>query len=118
MRHSLLVFGYVAATTCAIVLIKLGAARTALSVSSGVVSGQLDGRTAAGVVLYALSFVLWMVLLSTKPVVYIVPLTTALVHLSIFGAAVLILQERVTSLQLTGIVLVVAGAALVGFKSA
>ena len=53
---------------------------------------------------------------SARPVVYIVPLTTALVHVSIIGAAVFFLNERISWLQLTGVVLVMASAALIATK--
>jgi small multidrug resistance pump len=117
MRYYALVFGYLVCTTLAIVLFKQGAARSTMTVASGSLSGHLDSRAVAGVVLYLVSFVLWLVVLSARPASYIVPLTTALVHVSIIGAAVLFLHERVSGLQLTGVAMVIAGAVLIAIKA-
>jgi drug/metabolite transporter (DMT)-like permease len=116
MRYYALVLTYVVVTTLAIVLFKQGAARSSFSWAGGLFAGQVDGRAMAGVVLYVLSFALWLLVLSARPVVYIVPLTTALVHVSILGAAVFFLNERVSTLQLIGVGLVMSGAALIATK--
>jgi drug/metabolite transporter (DMT)-like permease len=117
MRYYALVLGYLVVTTLAIILFKQGAARSTLSVASGSFSGQIDVRAVAGVTLYLVSFALWLIVLSARPASYIVPLTTALVHVSIIGAAVLFLHERVSGLQLTGVALVIAGAVLIAIKA-
>ena len=116
MRYYALVFGYLVCTTLAIMLFKQGAGRSTLTITSGTFAGQLDWRSVAGVMLYGVSFALWLVVLSARPASYIVPLTTALVHVSIIGGAVLFLNERVSGLQLTGVALVIAGAVLIAIK--
>jgi drug/metabolite transporter (DMT)-like permease len=116
MRYHALVLSYVVVTTLAMILFKQGAARSTFSLTGGLFSGQIDGRAVAGVVLYVLSFALWLLVLSARPVTYIVPLTTGLVHVSILGAAFFFLKEGVSSMQLVGAGLVVAGAALIAMK--
>ncbi|ATC64710.1 hypothetical protein CMV30_12485 [Nibricoccus aquaticus] len=118
MRYYALLTAYIVTTTSAIVLFKQGAGRSSWSFSNGLFSGGIDGRVLAGIFLYGISFALWLLLLTGRPVVYIVPLTTALVHVAIVGASVAFLHERVTALQLVGIGLVVAGAALISIKPA
>ena len=117
MRYYALVFGYLVVTTLALILFKQGAARSTLSIAWGSFSGQIDARAIAGVALYLVSFTLWLLVLSARPASYIVPLTTALVHVSIIGSAVLFLHERVSGLQLTGVALVIVGAVLIAIKA-
>jgi drug/metabolite transporter (DMT)-like permease len=117
MRYYALVFGYLVCTTLAIVLFKQGAARSTLTLTSGSFGGHVDIRALIGVGVYVLSFTLWLLLLSSRPVAYIVPLTTALVHLSVLGAAVVFLHERVSWIQLTGVAFVIAGAVLISIKA-
>jgi uncharacterized membrane protein len=116
MRYHALVLTYVALTTLAIILFKQGAARSTFSLTGGLFAGQVDGRALAGVAVYVLSFALWLLVLSARPVTYIVPLTTGLVHLSILGAAFFFLNERVSAVQLVGVGLVMIGAALIAMK--
>jgi drug/metabolite transporter (DMT)-like permease len=118
MRYYALLTAYIVTTTSAIVLFKLGAGKSSLNLSNGVFSGAIEGRALAGIFLYGISFALWLLLLTGRPVVYIVPLTTALVHIAIVVASLTFLQERVTSLQVAGIGLVITGAAMISIKSA
>ncbi len=117
MRYYALVSGYLVATTLAIVLFKQGAAKSTWSIAGGSFSGHIDGRAIVGVAVYLVSFALWLAVLSARPVAYIVPLATALVHVSIILSAVFFLHERVSWTQLAGVGLVIVGAALIAIKS-
>ncbi len=118
MRYFFLLAGYLISTTLAIALFKLGAGRSTFAWSGGELRTQIDGRVIAGVALYFVSFSLWLVLLAGRPLVYIVPLATALVHLAVFAVAIWILDERAQPLQLVGAGLVVIGAALITLTGA
>ena len=74
-------------------------------------------RVLLGVGLYAVSFSLWLALLAAKPVVHIVPLTTGLVHVLLVAAGVTILHEKISTVQLCGVGLIIAGAVLVSLKT-
>jgi drug/metabolite transporter (DMT)-like permease len=117
MRYALLVCAYVVTTSASLLLYKQGAARSSLSFAGGTFSGQVDWRAAVGVMLYFISFLFWGVVLAARPVMFIVPLATALVHLSILAGAFVFLHERVSGLQLVGIALVLVGVLLMVAKT-
>lgn len=69
-----------------------------------------------GIFLYGLSFLVYMYLLSKYDLGYIIPLTTALVYILIFGASYFIFNEVFTAIKIAGIVLIVMGLVLLNLK--
>ncbi len=106
----LILFFYVAATSLALIFVKLGT-------SSGLPVKMVDSKlqfsfnpfAISGIVLYGISFVLYMYLLSKYDLGYIIPLTAALIYGIIFIASYLIFHEVFTATKITGILLIVAG---------
>jgi multidrug transporter EmrE-like cation transporter len=109
MAHALLLL-YSLVTSLGLVFIKLGT-------EDGMPVKFLDGKlhfnlnfyAISGVLLYGLSFVLYMYLISKNDLGYIIPLTTALVYILIFVASYFIFHEVFTLTKIVGIVLIVAG---------
>jgi drug/metabolite transporter (DMT)-like permease len=108
---------YVLATSGALVLIKLGSKTGApVSLSSGKLAFNLNLVILAGGLLYGISFLLYMFLISKNDLGYIVPLTTAFVYILIFLASFLIFKESFTALKIFAIALIVGGVILLNLK--
>lgn len=110
---------YVLTTSGALVSLKLGSKDGALA---QIVDGRLDLNftplTILGVILYGLSFLIYMYLISKYDLGYIIPLTTALVYILIFFASFVIFKEAFTLIKIAGIVLIVIGLILLNIKGA
>jgi drug/metabolite transporter (DMT)-like permease len=108
---------YILTTSAALVVLKLGA-------KSGAPVQFLDGKlhfnitpyTILGVLLYGVSFLLYIYLISRYDLGYIIPLTTAFVYVLIFFASFAIFNEVFTVTKVIGIVLIVAGLAFLNLK--
>lgn len=108
---------YTLITAGALVVLKLGS-------KDGPVAQFVDGRldlnltilSVTGVILYGISFLLYMYLISKYELGYIIPLTTALVYVLVFFASYTIFKESFTLLKIAGITLIVVGVLLLNLK--
>ena len=113
----LLISLYVLATSSALVVLKLGA-------KSGLPVNYTDSKlhfnitpyTIAGILLYGLSFLIYIYLVSKYDLGYIIPLTTALVYILIFTASFFIFKESFTAIKIVGILLIIGGLVLLNIK--
>lgn len=71
----------------------------------------------AGMLLYGLSFLIYIYLVSKFDLGYIIPLTTAMVYIVVFISSAMFLKEAYTPLKIAGICLIVTGVLLINFKS-
>lgn len=109
---------YILATSLALVLLKLGTKNGApLQIVEGKPQLEITALSIMGILLYGFSFMLYMYLISKYDLGYIIPLTTALVYVLIFTASYFIFHETFTALKVAGIVLIVAGLALLNFRT-
>jgi drug/metabolite transporter (DMT)-like permease len=72
----------------------------------------------SGILLYGISFILYLYLISKFQLGYIIPLTSAFVYIFIFVASFLIFNEAFTITKIIGICLIVAGLTFLNLKSA
>lgn len=106
----LILFFYVAATSLGLIFLKLGTKGGApLAFVDGKPHFNLTLFSTSGILLYGLSFLLYMYLISKNELGYIIPLTTALVYAVIFVASYFVFHEVFTLVKILGIVLIVAG---------
>lgn len=112
-----IIFFYVLATSLALVVLKLGS-------KSGAPAQFIDGKlhfnitlySILGIILYGISFLLYIYLISKYDLGYIIPLTTALVYILIFIASFFIFNEAFTLLKVAGIFLIVIGLVFLNIK--
>ena len=108
---------YVLATSAALIVLKLSSKVAApVQFLEGKPQFHINGGTIAGVILYGISFLLYMYLISSFDLGYIIPLTTALVYIIIFTASFVIFNEAFTAFKVGGIALIVAGLILLNLK--
>lgn len=101
---------FVLITSSALVVLKLGTKSGApVYFADGKMQFNINPVVISGVVLYGISFMLYVYLLSKYELGYIIPLTTAFVYLIIFAASYFIFDEVFTLLKVLGIALILGG---------
>lgn len=114
----LIIGAYVVATAGGLVLLKLGTNNTGLfSLVDGKMIFNLNLLTVIGVLLYGISFIIYITLISRFSLGYIVPLTTALVYVLVFLASFLVFKESFTLLKIIAIVFIIGGVILLNVES-
>lgn len=110
---------YILTTSSALIALKWGTKASALIHQSAEHKLQLNLNpyAIAGIILYGASFLIYTYLISKYDLGYIIPLTTALVYVVIFGASFFIFNESFTPLKILAISLIVIGASLLNVKS-
>jgi len=114
---NLILILYALTSTAGLVLLKLGSVNSApVSFVDGKVHFNLGLYVIAGVVLYALSFVVYTYLISKNDLGYIIPVSTALVYVGIFLASFFIFKETFTAMKIVGIFLILGGVILLNIN--
>ncbi len=108
---------YVLSTSVALVVLKLGSKLGApVELVSGKLNFNITPYTISGILLYGVSFLLYMYLISKYELGYIIPLATAMVYMVIFTASFFIFNEKFTAMKVAGIILIVIGLGILNFK--
>lgn len=108
---------YVLTTSAGLITLKLGSdAGAFVEFVAGKIIFNFTLMNIIGVILYGLSFVLYLYLIAKNDLGYIIPLTTALVYIIIFIASYVIFKETFTILKIVGISLIVVGLIILNLK--
>lgn len=107
---------YLLASVSGMMLFKLGTDVTNFSLSNGVLGFYMPWYSILGMVLYVVSFILWMFLLNSNNVSYIYPIAVGLSQILVLLGAMFILKEDIQPLQWIGIIIVIVGIALINYK--
>ena len=95
---------FVIVTSSALILLKMGTKNGALiSIKNKRPRLHITKQSFFGILLYGISFLLYMYLIAQNDLGYIIPLTTALVYLILFPASYYLFREKFTRLKLLGI---------------
>ncbi|MCL1848516.1 MAG: hypothetical protein FWF83_02435 [Clostridiales bacterium] len=70
-----------------------------------------------GILLYGVSFILYLAILPKFDLSYIFPLCTGIVYVLIVVFSRLVLKEAISAVQMAGIVLVLVGIVIMNFKA-
>ena len=108
---------YAVVSVTGLTLVKLGSS-TPLSVSfqqSGFSFG-VGWVTLLGLILYILSFLIYMTLIAKNNLTYITPVSSAVVYILTMVVSLCIFKEQVTSIQWIGWCLILVGVVLMNVK--
>lgn len=97
-------------------LVKMGANTTSFGSTNGLMDIKVHYLTIVGLSLYIISFIMWMVLLNYFDLSYISPIIMGLSQVLIIISAVLILGEKVSTMQAIGIATIIAGVVMINIK--
>lgn len=108
---------YVLITSSALIALKWGTkAGSPLRYVDDKLHLDLNYSIVGGTLLYGLSFLIYVYLLSKYDLGYIIPVTAALVYTVIFTASYFIFHETFTAMKITGIALIVGGLVLLNLN--
>jgi len=103
---------YLLFTIGGLLLMKAGAGSASVQLDKTLLQLSLNVSLAAGLFCYAVSFLLWIVLLRKFDITYIVPLTTGISYVAVVVGGVWLFGERVSLLQGSGIAIILLGIVL------
>lgn len=96
MNLIIIIIFYLICSTAGLMLLKISVAGATFQSVSSYVKLLLNYQFVVGFLLYALSFISWLVVLSRKDLSYIYPIIIGLSYLFIMLSAILILKENFT----------------------
>lgn len=100
---------YVLFSSLGMVLIKKGGTKSLISLTSKKIEISLTWIVILGLLMYLVSFVLWIAILQLFPLTYISPIAYGLVFISIAIFSYYILGIKLTKGQLIGAIFIIAG---------
>lgn len=104
---------YVLVASAGLVFVKLGTSSSLpIRIEASKLHFNLNAYVVTGILMYGISFILYIYLLSKNDLGYIIPITTALVYTIIFVASYFIFHEVFTIAKIAGIGLILAGVIL------
>lgn len=97
-------------TSLALIVLKLGTKDSPpFEMINGKAHFNIDPLVVVGIILYGISFLTYMYLISKYELGYIIPLLTAFVYIVIFFASYFIFHEVFTVMKIAGVSLIVLG---------
>lgn len=118
MLNYIIIAVYLVLSLAGVFLFKIGCQKDFLvSVSTGVFSLHISLMSLLGLLCYAISFLLYMFLVSRLDMTYLVPITTGITYILTFVLSVMILKETVTVNKIIGSVLILVGVIVINMKS-
>lgn len=111
--NTILILAYILSTSLGLILLKLGTSTgLPISIVENSFKFNLNIYSVIGILLYGLSFFLYIYLISKFDLGFIIPVTIALVYIIIFVASFIIFKEAFTALKIVGICLIFGGVIL------
>lgn len=113
----LLVVIYLCCSVGGLTLVKLGTEHNAFLLNSGFFNLSLSYTTLIGLILYVVSFVMWIGIVQRFDLSYIQPITTGLSYILIIAASIFILKENIATMQWIGMILILIGVVFMNIKA-
>ena len=109
MKYLLLLL-YVISGAFGMVLVKLGGAESQFSFSKGKLSIETGYFFLIGLILYVISFIVWMIILQKFELTFISPLAYGLLFIALALVSWIFLGETLDLYKIIGIILIISGA--------
>jgi drug/metabolite transporter (DMT)-like permease len=103
---------YLVFTVSGLIFMKLGAGGTNIHYEKFNLSISMNIYIVLGLILYLLSFLMWIVLLKKYDLSYIVPITTSISYIVVVISGVLIFNEKISFLNGIAIFIILVGVVL------
>lgn len=118
-RNNMIIFLfllYVCLSAGGLILFKLGSKNAAFHFQSTHFTISLSWIMLLGVVFYALSFILWLLIVSALDLSFAMPLSVGLVNILVFIGSSLVLKESITIMQWVGILVIAFGLFIMNWR--
>lgn len=107
---------YLIFTVSGLIFMKLGAGNTNIYYNKLILNFSLNIYLIVGLILYILSFIMWIILLKKYELSYIVPITTSLSYIAVLISGVLIFKEKITVLNGVAVGIIFVGVLLLNWS--
>jgi len=107
---------YLVCTVSGLLLLKMNSGGSSLGLEGGALSARFPLGFILGLFFYAVSFVLWIVILRGGSLNFIYPVVTGMVYISVMAGSYLVLKEPITVKQLAGTAVILVGVVLMNLK--
>ncbi len=104
----LLVICYIVLSVSGLTFVKLGGAQT-FSISDGRINWIIGIKTIIGLLVYVVSFLLYVFILPRFQLSYISPITTGSIYILVMVVSYVVFKERLSALQIAGALMILAG---------
>lgn len=111
-----LVAVYLFCTVGGLTLVKIGAENNMFALNPGFFNLSLSYTTVLGLILYVISFVMWIGIVQKFDLSYIQPVTTGLSYILVIAASIFILKESISWTQWVGLVFILIGVVFMNLK--
>ena len=117
-KHMIGLIIYVCLSATALTLIKLGLGKdSTLLLNKGGFSLSLSWMLVLGACLYVVSFCLSMVVMKGMNLSLFYPLSAGLIYIAVCVLSFLVLKEKITTTQLIGMIVILAGIVIMNLKN-
>ncbi len=113
MRFAILIGLYVVLNSVAQLLLKQGASAGGSTVIAGL---PINARLVCGVILFGLSFLVWIFILAKENLSFAFPFAVGLGYSTVAALSIFVLKEPISAVQMTGIVVVLVGLTLIALR--
>lgn len=115
--YNYLIIPYVLTTAMGLILLKLGTKNSKIfEYVDGRLSLDIGIASLFGIVLYFISFMLYIILISKFDLGFIIPLTTGLVYTIIFISSFILFNETFSIIKIVGILSIFIGVTLLSIS--
>lgn len=109
---------YVITATSALVFLKLGTASgLPVTISAGKLQLNVNAYVIAGFLIYGVSFLTYMYLISKNDLGYIIPVAAAFVYILLFISSYFVFKESFSALKIAGILFIITGIVCMGLSN-
>ena len=118
MQQVIVIALYVLCSVSGVVCIKLGSLNaTAIEITPKIFSIKMGWLSLLGLILYIISFLIYIGLVCKNDLSYLIPVTTGAVYLLTLLSSVVVFKESVHLLQIIGSVLILTGVILMNMQA-
>ncbi|MDR2864499.1 MAG: EamA family transporter [Spirochaetaceae bacterium] len=116
MKQSVLAILYLVFTLSGLFLFKANSACITVNFEKHKLSSQIPWLAFAGIICYAFSFLIWLLLIKNNNLSFIFPVLNGIVVVLTVLGGLFIFHEKTTLTQSAGIVFIIAGLVLVNYS--
>jgi len=107
---------YLLLTNLGLLFIKLGSSQSRVEIAKGIFNISVSHQMLIGMLIYILSFIIYIYLLSKHDLTYIVPVLAGATYAIVIMFGVFFLHEKISFYQLIGIGVIFIGVILINLK--
>lgn len=107
---------YLILTVSGLMLIKLGGSSDSINIAFNKININISYLSLMGMIFYVMSFLTWISIVKDNEISFIFPIANGLVTVMTVIGGIVILNEKVSLIQWTGIICIIVGVFIINFS--